>query len=162
MRLFTLYSCLITKESYDRWITRRVGDLDMKYLKQKNLKMSVANIREHSGEFRRRARWLWNFATWRTPFRSQRLISQPAKLAFSYVWSASNGHNSISTPNHAPFKALDCWLPELRKWHIVCIIWAPRSTLKVSNNFYPLEFFMLDFSLCFPSLHSWFEYDKGL
>ena len=48
-------------------------------------------------------------------FRSQRLISQPAKLAFSLVWSASNGSNAfISTLNRAPFKALDFWLPELR------------------------------------------------
>ena len=28
------------------------GDLDIKYLKQKNLKMSVVNIGKHSGEFR--------------------------------------------------------------------------------------------------------------
>ena len=36
-------------------------------------------------------------------FRSMKdTISQPAKLAFSYVWSASNGYNSfISTPNCA-------------------------------------------------------------
>ena len=46
------------------------GDLDIKYLKQKNLKMLVTNIEKHSGEFRRRARWLRNFTTWRTPFRS--------------------------------------------------------------------------------------------
>ena len=39
------------------------GDLDIKYLKQKNLKMSVANIGKHSGEFFRIARWLRNFAT---------------------------------------------------------------------------------------------------
>ena len=32
--------------------------------------MSIANIWKHSGEFHRRARWLRNFATWRTPFRS--------------------------------------------------------------------------------------------
>ena len=35
--------------------------------------------------------------------------------SFSLEWSASNGCNSfISTPNHIPFEALDCWLPELR------------------------------------------------
>ena len=77
--------------------------------------MSVTNIRKHSGDFRRRARWLRNFAAWRTPFRSQRLISQPAKLAFSLVWSTFNGSNFfISTPNCAPFEALDWWLPELQ------------------------------------------------
>ena len=30
--------------------------------------MSVTNIGKHSGEFRRHARWLRNFTTWRTPF----------------------------------------------------------------------------------------------
>ena len=39
------------------------GDLDIKYLKQKNLKMSVANIWKHSGGFHRRGRWLRNFAS---------------------------------------------------------------------------------------------------
>ena len=34
------------------------GDLDIKYLKQKSLKISVANIWKHSGGFPRRARWL--------------------------------------------------------------------------------------------------------
>ena len=34
--------------------------------------------------------------------------------SFSLEWSACNGCNSfISTPNYAPFEALDCWLPEL-------------------------------------------------
>ena len=37
------------------------GDLDIKYLKAKNLKMSVANIGKHSGEFRMRARWVFFF-----------------------------------------------------------------------------------------------------
>ena len=37
------------------------GDLDIKYLKQKNLKMSVANIWKHSGGFRRHATWFTRF-----------------------------------------------------------------------------------------------------
>ena len=40
---------LITKESYNWWVTRRFGDLDNKYLKQnisKYPKISVANIRK--------------------------------------------------------------------------------------------------------------------
>ena len=72
MRLFTLCSCLKTKESYDRWITRRGWGFRHQISKAKNLKMSVANIGKHSGEFRSHARWLRNFATWRTPFRSLR------------------------------------------------------------------------------------------
>ena len=34
------------------------GDLNIKYLKKKNLKVLVANIWKHLGGFRRRARWL--------------------------------------------------------------------------------------------------------
>ena len=51
MRLFTLCSCLITKESYDRWITRREWGFRHQISKAKNLKMSVANIGKHSREF---------------------------------------------------------------------------------------------------------------
>ena len=158
MRL--LWSYLITKESYNWWITRREWGFRHQISEAKNKKMSVANIWKHLGEFRRRVRWLWNFATWRTPFCIQRLISQPVKLAFSLVWSASNGSSSfISTPNCAPFEALDWWLP---KRHIVWMKWALRSAPKVFKSFYSLEFFMLDFSLCFLSLPSWFAYGKGL
>ena len=39
------------------------GDLNIKYLKKKNLKVLVTNIWKHSGGFRRHARWLRNFAT---------------------------------------------------------------------------------------------------
>ena len=38
------------------------GELNIKYLKKKNLKVSVANIWKHSGEFCRRTKWLRNFA----------------------------------------------------------------------------------------------------
>ena len=69
--------------------------------------MSVANIWKHSGAFCKCTRWLRNFIAkgW---FRSA------AKLAFSLLWSASNGSNFfISTPIHAPFEALDFWLPKI-------------------------------------------------
>ena len=33
------------------------GDLNNKYLKKKNLKVSVANIWKHSGGFRKHVRW---------------------------------------------------------------------------------------------------------
>ena len=119
------------------------GDLNNKYLKKKNLKVSVANIWKHTGGFRRHARWLWNFASWRSPFRSQGPISQRSpcdftatKLAFSLVWLASNGYNFfISTPIRAPFEALDSWLPEL---HIVWMKWTLGSAQNVSNSCCPL------------------------
>ena len=46
MRVFTLCSCLITKESYDRWITRRVWGFRQQISKAKYLWMSVGNIRK--------------------------------------------------------------------------------------------------------------------
>ena len=76
-------SYLITKEFYNWWITRRKWGFRHQISEAKNLKMSVANIWKHSGGFHRRARWLRNFASWKSPFRSQGLISQPkADLSF--------------------------------------------------------------------------------
>ena len=46
MRLFTLFTYLKTKESYDRWITRRVWGFRQQISKAKYLKMSVGNIRK--------------------------------------------------------------------------------------------------------------------
>ena len=46
MRLFTLCSYLKTKESYDRWITRRLWGLRQQISKAKYLKKSVGNIRK--------------------------------------------------------------------------------------------------------------------
>ena len=72
MRLFTLCSYLLTKESYDWWITRRKWGFKQQISEEKNLKVSVTNIWKHSGGFRKHARWLRNFASWRSPFRSLR------------------------------------------------------------------------------------------
>ena len=44
MRLFTLFTYLKTKESYDRWITRRAWGFRHQISKAKYLKMSVADI----------------------------------------------------------------------------------------------------------------------
>ena len=46
MRLFTFFTYLKTKESYDRWITRRVWGFRQQISKTKYLKMSVGNIRK--------------------------------------------------------------------------------------------------------------------
>ena len=46
MRLFTLCSYLKTKESYDRWVTRRLWGFIQQISKAKYLKMSVGNIRK--------------------------------------------------------------------------------------------------------------------
>ena len=57
------YSCLITKESYNWWITRRKWGIRHQISETKYQKMLVANIWKHSGGFRKRARWLQNFAS---------------------------------------------------------------------------------------------------
>ena len=102
LRLFTPFPNLITKESYGWWITRRKWGFRHQKSEAKYPKVSVATFGKLQEKFRRRTKWLWNFAAkgW---FRS------PAKLAFILKWSASNGCNAfISTPNRAPFEALDC------------------------------------------------------
>ena len=70
-RLFTLCSYLKTKESYDRWVTRRVWGFRHQISKEKYLKMSVANIgklQENTEAVR--ARGLQNFAAKGQHFRS--------------------------------------------------------------------------------------------
>ena len=51
MRLFTFCSYLITKESYNWWITRRKWGFRHQISEAKNLKMLVANIWKHSKDF---------------------------------------------------------------------------------------------------------------
>lgn len=57
-----LYSCLTTKESSNWWITRRELGFRQQISEAKYPKTLVANIWKHSGEFRRRTKWLRNFA----------------------------------------------------------------------------------------------------
>ena len=52
---------LITKESYNWWITRRKRGFRHQIFEAKNLKMLVANIWKHSEGFRRCTRWLRNW-----------------------------------------------------------------------------------------------------
>ena len=46
MRLFTLCTYLKTKESYDRWVIRRLWGFRQQISKAKYLRMSVENIRK--------------------------------------------------------------------------------------------------------------------
>ena len=62
LRLFTPFPNLITKESYNWWITRRELGFKHQISEAKYQKESVANIWKHSEEFRRRTKWLRNFA----------------------------------------------------------------------------------------------------
>ena len=92
MRLFTLCSYLKTKESYDRWVIRRLWGFRQQISKAKYLKMLVTNIgklQENTAAMR--ARGLRNFAAKRTTFRSPRLISQSCEIflqlgVISFQW----------------------------------------------------------------------------
>ena len=46
MRLFTLCTYLKTKESYDRWVTRKLWGFRQQISKAKYLRMLVGNIRK--------------------------------------------------------------------------------------------------------------------
>ena len=77
MRLFTLSSYLLTKESYDLWITRRKWGFKQQISEEKNLKELVANIWEYTGGFRKLKHDLQKFC--KLTF----VITQLAKLSFN-------------------------------------------------------------------------------
>ena len=60
IRLFILFPNLITKESYNWWVTRRVWGFRHQISKAKYLKMSVAHIRSFRRTPRHCAKWLRN------------------------------------------------------------------------------------------------------
>ena len=135
------------------------GDINIKYLKK-----NISKCR--SGSFRRTprhcAKWLRNFRSKRTPFSHPKAdFAAVQKSSFSLEWSASNDSNFfISTPICKPFKALDFWLPDLRKTYSMHKL-DFRKCSKGGWNDCHQECFML-VSFCFPSLHSGFAYGKGL
>ena len=145
MRLFTLFSYLITKESYNLWITRRKWGFRHQISEAKNLKMSVANIWKHSGAYRRRTSWLRNH------FAACEIGLQLGVIGFQWLLLL-----------HFNFDLCTIWSVGLLtsralKWHIVWIKWTLGTAPKVSNSWCLLGFFMLDFSLCFhPCIHDLF------
>ena len=85
MRLFTLCYYLLTKESYDCWITRREWGFKQQLSEEKNLKKSIANIWKHSGGFRRHARWAAKFCKLKVSISQPKADFAVAKLAFNLV-----------------------------------------------------------------------------
>ena len=162
MRLFTLCSCLIIKESYDWWITRREWGIRHQISEAKNLKMSVANIWKHSGEFHRRARWLQNFTTWRTPFRSQRLISQPRN--WPSAWCDRIPMALTSSFQLRIAHRLKHWIadfPSFEKTYSMHQM-DSRKCSKSVKQFMSSWILHVRFLSLLSSLHSWFVYGKGL
>ena len=111
MRLFTPFPNLITKESYNWWVTRRRMEIYTKISEEKYRKVSATTIGKLQEDFAGAQNGCEISQTNKMAAKSFR---SPAKLAFNLEWSASNSCNSfISTLNPAQFEALDCWLPEL-------------------------------------------------
>ena len=62
-------------------------------------------------------------------------ISQLRNSRWCFAWSSSNGHNFfVSTPNRAPFEALDSWLPKLQKRYSMYNLSSRKSFKNVSNS----------------------------
>ena len=114
IRGYSPFVLLKTKESYDRWVTKRVCGFRHQISKAKNLKISVANIGKLQEKFH--SKRAVKFRSKRTTFSQPKAdFAVVQKSFFNLEWSASNGCNSfISTPNRVPFEVLDFWLPELR------------------------------------------------
>ena len=145
------------------------GDLNIKYLKKKSKSVGRKYL-EALKRILQACKMAAKFASWRSPFRSHHLMISRPKADFvaceiglqlgviGFQWLYLLHFNSDS----CTIWSVGLLTSQASKRHIVWMNWASKSALKVSNSCYPLEFFMLDFSLCFPSLHSWFAYGKGL
>ena len=108
LRLFTPFPNLITKESYNWWVTTRKWGFRHQKSEAKYPKVSVSTIRKLQENTRALCKMAAKFSQQKADFAAVQ------KSSFSLEWSACNGCNSfVSTPNRAPFKSLDCWLPEL-------------------------------------------------
>ena len=133
MRLFTLCSCLLTKESYDWWITRRKWGFKHQISEEKNLKVLVTNIWKHSGGFRRHARWA-------VKFRKMKV--------------------SISQPSSCDFVAKG-WFRSLRNWPSAWCDWLPMAitSLFQLRFTYHLKHWIADFPR-FETTYSMHEIDS--
>ena len=85
LRLFTPFPNLITKESYNWWLTRRIWGFIQQKSDGKYLPMSVANIGKHYGPFRKRKWCLRDFVDTqkglRNHFATKGYSRRAAKLA---------------------------------------------------------------------------------
>ena len=105
LRIFTPFPNLITKESYNWWVARRIWGFRQQKSEEKYPKVSVATI----GKLQE------NFAGAQNGCEISQTNKMAAKLAFNLEWSASNDSNFfISTPICKLFEALDFWLPDLQ------------------------------------------------
>ena len=161
MGLFTLCSCLKIKESYDRWIIRRVWGFRHQISKAKNLKMSVANIRklqedftamqdgyeisQHEGHYFAAKGW----------FHSRPLVISQLKANFAALRNLPSTWSdwlpmavTLSFQLRIIYR-LKHWIANFPSFKTTYSMhnWAPGSAPKVAESDCPLECFMADFSL---------------
>ena len=156
MRLFTLCSYLITKESYNWWITRRKCGFRHQISEAKYQKMSVANIWKHSGEFHRRTRWLRNYFAAKGWFRSLRnwplgwCDRLPMGVTSSFqLWFVNR------------LKHWTAYFPSFETTYNMhqMDFWKYSKSVKQFMSSWILH---VRFLSLLSSLHSWFFYGKGL
>ena len=161
-----LCSCLTTKESYNWWITMRELGFRHQISEAKYQKMSVANIWKHSGEFRRRTKWLRNFTDEQDGYE---IISQPkADFAALRNWPSTW---SDLLPMALTFSFQLQFVNRLKRWI------TDFPSFKTTYTIHQMDFrkcsksvkqlmsswiLHVRFLSLLSSLHSWFVYGKGL
>ena len=175
MRLFTLCSYLLTKESYDLWITRREWGFKQQIFEEKNLKESVANIWKHSGGFWRHARWAMKFRKLKVSisqpkadftaqrwFRSQRLISQLRNWPSAWCdWL------SIAITSSFQLQFVHClkrWISNFSSFETTYSMYEMDSNKCSKSVQQLLSYWILHvrFLSLLSLLASWFAFGKGL
>ena len=147
--------CLITKESYNWWITRRKWGFRHQISEEKYQKISVTNIWKHSGRFRRRARWQQNFVAkgW---FRSLR--NWPSTwcdwlpMALTSSFQLRFAHR------------LKRWIADFPSFETTYSMHQmdSRKCSKSVKQLMSSWILHVRFLSLLSSLHSWFVYGKGL
>ena len=142
-------------------------DLNNKYLKKKNLKESVVNIWEHTGGFCSLQHELQKFHKLKVS------ISQE-KVDFTtwILWFRSLRNCLSAWCGYLPMvitSSFQLWfVPRLKHWisefpsFETTYSMHKMDSRKCIKIVVLLDFFILDSSLYFSSLHSWFAFGKGL
>ena len=141
--------CLITKESYNWWITRRKWGFRHQISETKYQKMLVANIWKHSGEFCRRTKWLRNFAD----------VQDDVQDDCDWLPMTLNSSFQLWFINR-----LKRWITDFPSFKTTYTIHQMdfRKCSKSVKQLMSSWILHVRFLSLLSSLHSWFVYGKGL
>ena len=170
MRLITLCSCLKTKESYDRWIIRRVWGFRHQISKAKNLKNVGHKYREALRRFLQPCKMAAKF------YSMKDTISQPkADFAALLLWFRSLQNWPSTWCDRLPMALTSSFqlriVYRLKRWIADFTSFETKynihklSSRKCSKSVQQLLsswILHVRFLSFFSSLHSWFAYGKGL